>query len=325
MKRTVFYSVISVLLCLLFNACADTTSRVTPRSDVGLALSGGGAKAAAHIGVLKYLEKEGVEVGYIAGTSMGAFVGGLYAAGYTADEIDSLWCNEDWISLFDESAVLIGGDRSFLGLVKGDDLEDNLRRVLAKKGCTRIEDTRIKFCCTASVIKDYETLEEVVFDSGDMAKAIRASMAHPIGYMPLEYNGMLLVDGGMLNNLPVDVVKRMGASKVIAVDLQSGAPKDREDADINLCKKMLIKWLKSKPYINIGLYLSHSNWIVNWFEERPDIGKRKANSEIADIYIHPDLTDYNIVSFSELDAYYMKLYGEDEAQKYENEIRALRR
>ncbi|MBR5639015.1 MAG: patatin-like phospholipase family protein [Muribaculaceae bacterium] len=315
MKKTIIILFGALLLCAICYACRKKTHRASNDGPkIGLALGGGGAKAAAEIGVLKFLDEEGIKIDYIAGTSMGALVGGLYAAGYTANEIDSLWRNEDWLSLFDKKAIFsIAGDRSFLGLVKGDVLENNLRRVLAEKGCTRIGDAKIKFRCTASQIIDNNDLKEYVFDSDDdMARAIRASMTYPLGYGPVNYNGMELVDGGMLNNLPVDVVKKMGAEMeeekviVIAVDLEMQKHNNKK---------------------NINIKLVH--WLIDWcLTHSDDINKHNKNWEDADICINPFNDDkiskkFSITSFSEDDANEMMSLGYKGAKINTTKIKAL--
>ena len=278
----------------------EMTAPNNTRPIFGLALGGGGAKAAAEIGVLKYLEKEGVKIDCIVGTSMGAVVGGLFAVGYSAEEIETMWLNEDWLTLFDETAVFVGGDRTIFGLVKGDDFEHALREMLELKGCRRIEETRIKFGCVATNIIDENTLSEKDFTTGDMAKAIRASMTYPVGYSPVLYDGMKLVDGGLLNNLPVDVVKSMGSKKVIAVDLEKRQRNNRMNININA-----------------GL-----GWLGNWLlTHHADVNKRNENRRLADIYIHPDLSEFGITDFGQMDAKDMIFYGEDEASKYRNALR----
>lgn len=310
MKNTI----VIVLLALLFQSCAhngnnqgDVGQKDSQTTKVGIAFGGGGAKAAAEIGVLKTIEKAGLRVDYVAGTSMGAVIGGLYAAGYSAHELDSLMTTEEWLSLFDENEIGIteaGNDRTVFGLVKGDVFEDYLRQALLKKGCKNIGDTKkvshVTFACIASNIVTKNDLSEVVLkqDDVDMARAIRASMTFPaplVGYKPISLNGMLLVDGGMLNNLPVDVVKDMGAEKVIAIDLERGNKKERK--------------LALGGLVNLG-------WLVKWLIDHPDREKHNRNFDMADVKIRPDLLGYSILSFNEIDFHDMMLLGEDDAKTY---------
>ena len=310
MKNCLFF----VILALLIPACVNKGKSPEPaetkdlqKTKVGVAFGGGGAKAAAEIGVLKAIEKSGLRIDYIAGSSMGAVVGGLYAAGYSAHELESLMTTEEWLSLFERNEIGVtaaGNDRTVFGLIKGDVFEDYLRKALKKKGCKTIGDTKkvnhIAFACTATNIVKKNDIAEVVLkqDDIDMARAIRASMTYPaplVGYKPVSINGMRLVDGGMLNNLPVDVVKELGAEKVIAIDLERGQKNER-----NLS-------------LGNGLGLG---WLVSWMIDHPDRNKRNRNLAIADVKIRPDLLGYSILSFNEMKIRDMILLGEDEAKTY---------
>lgn len=217
-----------------------TTATTAPaRPKIGLALSGGGARGAAHIGVLRALEEHHIPVDYIAGTSMGAIVGGLYATGMTPDEIERTLTTADWATLFtdkpprrqlpfrkkqDDRRYLdfeVGVDKkglhAGLGLIRGQHLNAFLETLLLKAGEQRtFDDLPIPFRCVAT---DIVTGERVVISQGHLATAIRASMSIPSVFNPVELDDHLLVDGGLVDNLPVDVVKAMGADVVIAVDI----------------------------------------------------------------------------------------------------------
>ena len=111
---------------------------------IGIAFGGGGAKAVSHIGILKVIEEAGIPINYVAGSSMGAVIGGLYAAGYSAKDIDSLFLSEEWLSLFDRNELGFTfeyAERTIFGLIKGDEFQEHLSKVLAQKGCYKIEDT----------------------------------------------------------------------------------------------------------------------------------------------------------------------------------------
>lgn len=284
----------------------DMDTKTTPILKIGIAFGGGGAKAAAEIGVLKVIEESGIKPGFIAGSSMGAVVGGLYAAGYSAKELDSLLLTEEWLSLFERSemGVVSSQSRTVFGLVKGDIFEERLSEALLKKGCKKIGDTKfvtgIAFACTATNIVTKENIAEMVLKEEDinMAKAIRASMTYPapiVGYSPVSLNGMLLVDGGMLNNLPVDVIKDMGAEYTIAIDLE----KDRKREHI----------ISSGGLLKLG-------WLGNWLVDQPGNGKRNRNLDMANIKIQPPLSGYSILDFSEQIFKEMMDIGEDEARTY---------
>ena len=219
----------------------------TPK--VGLALSGGGARGAAHIGVLKALEREGIPVDYIAGTSFGALVGGLYALGYSPEKIEQIFSSQNWDDLFSDSpdrrlSPLVQrknfrylGElrlRGFnveipAGLWGGQKLTELLNYYTTTKEILDagfdFDRLRIPFRAVAT---DLLTGKPYVFRRGPMAEALRASIAIPMMFTPVEKENMLLVDGGLANNLPVDIVKEMGADIVIAVDVSSPLYKKEE-------------------------------------------------------------------------------------------------
>ncbi len=179
---------------------------------IGLALGGGGAKGLAHIGIIKALEAAGIKIDYIAGTSMGALVGGWYAA---TGDIKSL---EDFIihikrgDIFPIKEIVKRKDGA---LFKGESIADKLRKELKN---IKIEDLQIPFAALATNTKNGD---EVRIKKGDLVDAIRASAALPIVFAPVTIDGQLLMDGGLVNPVPADVVKDMGADYVIAVDVSS--------------------------------------------------------------------------------------------------------
>ena len=176
---------------------------------LGLALSSGGARGAAHVGVLKVLERAGIKPAAIAGTSIGAGVGGLYAAGVPLAEIEKLWLETDIIKVLKN--YLPTFPRS--GWSSGTEFRRHLQQLL---GDTRIEDLEVRY---AAVATDIETGEEVVLTEGPLVEAIRASSSIPGLFTPVQLEGRFLVDGGLVNPLPVDVARRMGVDVVIAVDV----------------------------------------------------------------------------------------------------------
>ena len=173
---------------------------------LGLALGGGGVRGGAHIGLLKVLDREGIKVGAIAGTSAGGIVGGLYAAGLTAAKIQRLLssCNAEALLEPDPSGWSLLSTRRFI------------ERIREWLGDPRIEDLPIPF---AAVAVDLRSAREVVLTSGPLAMAIQATMAVPGLLCPVEEGDCLLADGGVLNNVPVDVARRLGAERVLAVDV----------------------------------------------------------------------------------------------------------
>jgi len=219
------------------------------RTKVGLVLSGGGARGAAHIGVLKVLEANRIPIDYIAGTSMGSIVGGLYAVGMTPDEIEDVLASLDWDNIFvdegpredrtfrrkrDDLLYLIDhklgvkdGDIKLRGaLVQGQQFDLVLRKLTLRAGGNRNFDKLwIPFRAVAT---DIITDEQVILGSGDLAAAVRASMTVPAAFSAVEIEGRLLVDGGLTNNLPINVVRDMGADIIIAVDISTPLYKREE-------------------------------------------------------------------------------------------------
>ncbi|MFN2384627.1 MAG: patatin-like phospholipase family protein [Gemmatimonadota bacterium] len=211
-----------------------------PRPTIGLALGGGGARGMAHVGVLRYLEAERIPVDFLAGTSMGAIIGGLYAAGLSPDAIEAVLAGAAWDDILSDKAprrrldyrrredgrrytlqleMGLSGEGVELprGLIAGQQLEMQLRRhTLPAAALDRFDDLPIPFRAVAT---DLERAHTVVLDRGDLARALRASMSIPAAFAPVEIEGRLLVDGGMTENLPVDIARAMGADVVIAVDV----------------------------------------------------------------------------------------------------------
>ncbi len=170
---------------------------------VGLILSGGGARGFAHIGTLKALEQANIKVDVIAGTSMGAVLGALYAAGYNADTIYSMAQTTSWRDVFDLSLQS--------GLIKGDKLHQFFAEYLPSD----FADLEKPFAITTT---DIESGEEVVITEGDLITALRASSCYPGMFEPVQYKGRTLADGGIVNNLPVEAVAFLGANYTIASD-----------------------------------------------------------------------------------------------------------
>jgi NTE family protein len=225
------------------SAGADAAAPVNGRRPrIGLVLSGGGARGAAHIGILKVLEELHVPVDAVAGTSMGAVVGSLYASGMSAAEVEQLIGSVDWQDAFrdrppretlnfrrkqDDREFLVrapiglrGGTLRFpRGLIQGQKLNEMLRAATLRVADTDDFDRLpIRFRALAT---DLSTGAAVVFAHGSLATAVRASMAAPGVFAPVEVDGRLLVDGGLVNNLPVDLAREMGVDAIIAVDVSS--------------------------------------------------------------------------------------------------------
>lgn len=174
---------------------------------VGLALSGGAVRGAAHVGVLQVLEREGIVADVVAGTSVGSLVGAAYAAGLPAEKISHAFRSARWPKL---ARIAL---RSHYSLFDTRPMGEMIRRTL---GIDTFEELRRPF---AAVACDILTGEQVVFRSGPLGPALRASSAVPGVFPPVELDGRLLVDGSVVNNLPVSVARQMGANFVIAVDI----------------------------------------------------------------------------------------------------------
>ena len=244
-----------LIFVLLLSVCGAVIAQETKlsadekevRPKVALVLGGGGAKGASAVGVLKYVEKSGVPIDMVVGTSIGSIVGGLYAMGQTSEQLDSLFRTRAWADLF-------------TGSLMGDSIVRTLRDLTGREMV--FDSLKIPFRCVAV---DVNKMRQVVLKEGDLAQAMRASMAIPVVFKPVKIDGMQLVDGGVLNNLPVDVAKDMGADYVIAVDLT----------------------------VN-----KHENTSSLLSLLRPDLKKYNKNRKDADIYINPKLKGYGAQDFS---------------------------
>jgi len=287
----------AILVALSWNPCfADATWPAgKPRPRIGLVLSGGGARGAAHIGVLRVLEEHRVPIDCVAGTSMGALVGGLYASGLSPAQLDSVISTTDWTQAFADN--IPRADRSFrrkrdddlflvkhkpgfrggrfllpAGILDGQRVDLLLKRLSLPVLPVRDFD-RLAIPYRA-VAADIVTGDAVVLDRGDLALAMRASMSIPAAFAPREIDGRLLVDGGIVNNFPIDVVRRMGADIVIAVDIATPAS-GRED----LCSVSAI----STQIATLASELNKQRQI--------------ASLDSADVLIRPDLGGITVASF----------------------------
>ena len=287
----------------------------TGRPKIGVALSGGGAKGAAHVGVLKVLEEMNVPIDYIAGTSMGAIVGGLYASGMTADELMHELATVDWSTALDDVAhrrdvtfrrkedqlrllvdLELGIKKKGIsfppGLRSGQNLYLMLETLtLPVAEIQDFDNLAIPFRCVAT---DIQNGEPVVLDSGHLAVALRASMAIPTVFSPVQVGDKLLVDGGIVENLPTRVVREMGADIVIAVDL-GAALTERQVNDL------------------LKIYRQMSRMLIRKNVER--------SLEDADIIITPGTGKFGTLDFSKIEA--ITELGYTAAKKAEPELRPL--
>jgi NTE family protein len=284
----------SALVLCLFAAVAggeqpgDTLDDAAQRPRVGLVLGGGGARGGAHIGVLKELERRRIPVDVIAGTSMGAIVGGLYATGMSASELESLVGSLDWAGALsdeperadlsfrrkqDDAQVPIDFELGLRGtslvlpkgVVQGQKLDLLLRELtLGVSHMSDFDELPIPFRAIAS---DIESGEIHIMDKGDLAQAIRASMSVPAVFAPVRMDGRLLVDGGLVGNLAVDVMQAMGVDIIIAVDVEFPLyrPEQLESA-LTISEQMLTILIRKETLRQIDR-LGEDDVLI-----RPDLG-----------------------------------------------------
>lgn len=290
-------TVLIAAICWPAAALAAEPENARPR--VGLVLSGGGARGLAHVGVLKVLEEMRVPVDAIAGTSMGAVIGGLYASGMSAAEIEALVRTLDWSDSFrdrpprgdldyrrkqEEREFLVrlpvgfgrGGFKLPRGLIQGQKLVQVLRReTLPVAQVVDFDRLPVRFRAVAT---DIESGEVVVLAKGDLTAAMHASMSAPGVFAPVELEGRLLVDGGVVNNFPVEVVRDMDVDVIIAVQV-SFPPQPREalDSAIALSNQMLAVMFKRET------------------------DRQRALLGDGDVLVEPALGDWSSVDFSRPD------------------------
>lgn len=292
MKQQFFRTAVTaILLWSLFTipVHADEPFR-KQRPKVGLVLGGGGAKGAAEVGVLQLIEEIGIPVDYVAGTSIGAIVGAFYANGFKADSIETLFKSQNWSRVFTDS------------FLRNKSIEVFLDEVGQMPDSISFDKLPIPYRCVAV---DLKKVEEIVLDSGSLAHAVHASMAIPGVFKSVEWDGRQLVDGGVLNNLPVDVVKAMGADIVIAVDLSQ-------------------KKVKERPRKN---YDEHKGWLryLQWFFCRPDQTKYLDNVKMADVRINPKIKKHSVACFSTDCIEDLIEIGKKAARKHRSELRKIKK
>ena len=231
-KRHNFIITIFLLINILF---ADTS-----RPKIGLVLSGGGALGFAHIGILEKIDSLGIPVDYLTGISMGGLVGALYAYGYNSDELLEIISNVDWPSMFSdlpERSKLPYFEKidnhkyqfnvgiselhkaEKLGLIEGQTIENTFARLVENFNSEKdFDKLKIPFRCMSV---DILSGNEVVLSDGSLAQAMRSTMSVPSAFAPVEYGDSLLIDGGVLNNMPVDIARQMGADFILAVSVRN--------------------------------------------------------------------------------------------------------
>jgi NTE family protein len=313
----------SALFVILFvfgdqNIQGQTSEGYSGRPKVAVVLSGGGAKGFAHIGVLKVLEEEGIPIDIIVGTSMGSLVGGLYSVGYSANELEKICTDQNWQTLiFDDlprqylsKTDRVLQQRYLFGLQVNEEKKISLPQGVIKGqnalnllcGLTGSVPHDIDFSklpiSYACVAANLETGKEVVLNKGFLPTAMFASMAVPGVFQSPEREGLILIDGGVVNNFPVDVAKKMGADIIIGVDI-SDEFFDRE---------------KLKSIQNVF------GQLIGFLDQ----GKDSINIGLCDLIIKPDITGYSATSFNNEAVDTLILRGEVAANKLRQQIHQLK-
>jgi len=286
MLRNIFIFIFAFLVM------SNSVARQPGQPKVAVVLSGGGAKGFAHIGVLKILEEQDIPVDIIVGTSIGAIVGGLYSIGYTADEIELMARSQDWSSVLsdDVSRTQLSHNRRMdqqrfvlsipteeyfkptlpQGAIRGQNVLNLLAELSGNVPVdANFNDFPIPFACVGT---DITTGEEIVINNGFFPTAIYSSMSIPGAFVPLEHNGHVMIDGGIANNFPSDVAKKMGADIIIGVDIRN----DLHDLeDIKSVKQIM-------------------DQLINFYS----LEKDSVNKSLCSVIIRPDITGYSVSSFT---------------------------
>jgi NTE family protein len=307
-----------MLICISGNlVLGQVEENETKHPKVAVVLSGGGAKGFSHIGVLKFLEEEGIPIDIIVGTSIGSIVGGLYSVGYTANDLEKICKAQDWESLFLDDIprlYLSRADRSLQqrylfalrvnekkklslpqGVIKGQNVL-NLLCGLAGNVSSEMDFSKlpVSFACVAA---NLENGQEIVINKGFLPTAMFASSAVPGVFQYPERDGLVLIDGGVVNNFPADVAKKMGADIIIGVDISE----EFNERD------------KIRSIQNVFTQL------IGFFNQHKD----SLNAALCNLIIKPDMSNYSITSFTNEAVDTLIQRGEDAAYKMRDQIRKL--
>ncbi|MDR0983217.1 MAG: patatin-like phospholipase family protein [Culturomica sp.] len=294
------------------------TSLQAERKKVAVVLSGGGAKGMAHIGAIKVIEEAGVPIDFVVGTSMGALIGGLYAVGHDVKFIDSIARSQDWEYLLgdkisrndvlftqkeDTEKYLLTINmnskhtENLRGIIKGHNVQNLLTELTVGYHDTLSFDTLpVQFACVAANILNRE---EVVFHKGDLVTSMLASMSIPGVFAPVELDSVMLVDGGIVNNYPVDIARSMGADIVIGIDVQA----ELEDK----------KRLNTLP----GIMAQLINILC--------LNKYQDNIKITDLHVRPNLEKYTVASFNTIAIDTIINRGEQAMRAHWDELEEIKR
>lgn len=285
-------TILLILLILISLSAKTQNEKQVETPKIGLVLSGGGAKGLAHIGVLKVIDSLGVKIDYVAGTSMGAIIGGLYASGYSGNQLDSIFHEIDFDKLINDDlpraskafferdnsekyAVTLPFDNLKIklpsALSRGQNTYSLISRLTLHVGdITNFNQLPIPFFCIATNI---ETGKQLVLETGNLTQSIMASGALPSLFQPVKIDDTVFIDGGVVNNYPIDELRAKGVDVIIGVDVQDGLLKRDELASA----------------------LNVLNQINNFRTLKVMENKIKET----DVYIKPNIKDFNVVSFDE--------------------------
>ncbi|MDR0430975.1 MAG: patatin-like phospholipase family protein [Tannerellaceae bacterium] len=306
--------------CILLTLIFSFLPAVGQRKRVGIVLGGGGAKGFAHIGVLKVLEEADMPIDYIVGTSIGAIIGGLYAIGYKATEIDSLVRQQDWMDLLGDKiersyktfpekenseryvlSLPFGKDkkdRLISGVIKGQNIENLFSNLtVGYHDSVDFDSFPIPYACVAV---DVVSGKEHVFRGGNFPLAMRSSMSIPAVFTPVRMDSLVLIDGGISNNYPADIALQMGADLIIGVDLGT--------SDLKTLDKI------NTPGDIIGQF------VALFGHEKYDKNKKET-----DLLLRPDMKPYHAASFGRDAIDTLISRGEQMARQHWNDIQALKK
>ena len=305
---------LAVLILIFVSSWSYSQEKELINPRVGLVLSGGGAKGLAHVGVLKTLDSLGVRVDYIAGTSMGAVVGALYASGYTGKQLDSIIKSTNFDLLISDKVprnsktfferknaekyiLTLPFNKFKIQLPSSISRGQNVFNLLSKltlnvSGIDDFSKLPIPFYCIAT---DIQTGQEVVLDHGNLAQAIAASSALPTLFQPVKLNNKLLMDGGIVNNFPIERLLSKNLDFIIGVDVQDDLLQDDE---LNSVSNIMLQ--------------------INNFRAVEEL---KEKSKLSDIYIKPDVGDFSIISFGQGAPIIEK--GQKETLKFLKELQSI--
>ncbi|WP_111878193.1 patatin-like phospholipase family protein [Aequorivita sp. CIP111184] len=302
------------ILFLIISTLSFSQEKNEQDIKVGLVLSGGGAKGLAHIGALKVIEEAGVRIDYIGGTSMGAIIGALYASGYSANQLDSIFSQTNFSVLIQDDiprsaktfyekqeaekyALVLPFDRFKVGLPTGLSKGQNIYNLLSKltshvSTISDFSELPIPFFCVATNV---ESGKEVILDHGYLPRAVTASGALPSLFSPVIINDKVLIDGGVVNNYPINEVRAKGMDIIIGIDVQDSL-KTRNNL---------------KSAFDVLVQINNYRTIKDMIEKRKQ----------TDIYIHPNIEDFSVVSFD--DGKNIIASGVDAADSFKEELAKL--